>query len=343
MPSLYHTPAPVATPFRARGIWALTCFRHLVEFADKMDARDMVMDYLGGLQRQGVLRQPVDDDARAVLRGWMIAARNGAPRVAAPQPAAPQQQAVESAAEDGGFDAVSALRASLEEKPEPKETDAPEVVYFRPGGHNADEAWDAMRRHLPEWKPLRELGTLRETPVFGEGNRHADIMMVGDFPGYQEEKAGRPMQGPAGEKLDGMLKAMGLTRNDVYLTTLVKFRPAQPRQTMSTRPASQQEIRASLPVLDFEIGLVQPKVIVAFGVVVARALLQGGNLPLSDYQGRKNSYKGVPVVVTHHPSYLLRTSDLAERRRLWEEMLRVMEMVGLPISDKQRGFFLPKK
>lgn len=303
----------------------------------------MVMDYLGGLQRQGVLRQPVDDDARAVLRGWMIAARNGAPRVAAPQPAAQQPQTTAPAADDGGYDAVSDLRESLNAKPEPKEGDEPEVTYFRPGGRNVDEAWDAMHRHLPKWEPLRKLGTLRGTPVFGEGNRHADIMMVGDIPGYQEEKSGRPMQGPAGEKLDGMLKAMGITRNDVYLTTLVKFRPAQPRQTMSTRPATQREIRACMPVLDFEIGLVQPRVIVAFGVVVARALLQGGNLPLSDYQGRENSYNGVPVVVTHHPSYLLRTSDLAERRRLWEEMLRVMEMVGLPISDKQRGFFLPKK
>ena len=303
----------------------------------------MVMDYLGGLQRQGVLRQPVDDAARAVLRGWMVAARNGAPRVVAAPPAVQQQQTVEPAAEDGGFDAVSALRASLEERPEPREEVALQPVYFRPGGHNEEEAWDAMRRNLSRWKPLLELGTLRETPVFGEGNRRADIMMVGDIPGYQEEKSGRPMQGPAGEKLDGMLKAMGLTRNDVYLTTLVKFRPAQPHQTMSTRPASQKEIRVSMPVLDFEIGLVQPKVIVAFGVVVARALLQGGNLPLSDYQGRTNRYNGVPVVVTHHPSYLLRTSDLSERRRLWEEMLRVMEMVGLPISDKQRGYFLPRK
>ena len=303
----------------------------------------MVMDYLGGLQRQGVLRQPVDDDARAVLRGWMIAARNGAPRVVSAPSGAPQPQAAQPASEEGGFDAVSALRESLDGKPEPKETDEPDVTYFRPGGRNEDEAWEAMRRHLPKWQPLRKLGTLKATPVFGEGNRHADIMMVGDIPGYQEEKSGRPMQGPAGEKLDGMLKAMGLTRNDVYLTTLVKFRPSQPRQTVSTRPATQKEISACMPVLDFEIGLVQPRVIVAFGVVVARALLQGGNLPLSDYQGRENSYNGVPVVVTHHPSYLLRTSDLAERRRLWEEMLRVMEMVGLPISDKQRGFFLPKK
>ena len=320
-----------------------------------MNVRDMVVEYLGGLQQRGVLHQPVDEAARAILHDWCVYARDRkrqpaaapAPMPAAapmpataaaqPYPPAPQQ----TVAEGGGMDDFKALKESLGKKTAPKE-DEPEVAYFRPGGRNADEAWEAMRLALPKWESLRNLGTLRETPVFGEGNRRADIMMVGDVPGYQEEKAGRPMQGPAGEKLDGMLKAMGISRGDVYLTTLVKFRPAQPRQTVSTRAATRREIRACLPVLDFEIGLVQPKVIVAFGVVVARALLRGGDLPLSDYQGRPNRYNGVPVVVTHHPSYLLRTSDLAERRRLWEEMLRVMEMVGLPISDKQRGFFLPK-
>jgi DNA polymerase len=135
---------------------------------------------------------------------------------------------------------------------------------------------------------------------------------------------------------------MGLTREQVYLTQLLKFRPAQPRQTLNTRPPSDKELLISRPVVDFEMALVQPRVIVALGVIAARGLLQQGNLPLAAYQERVWDYNGIPVVVTHHPSYLLRTSDLGERRRLWEEMLRVMEMAGLPINDKQRGYFLPK-
>lgn len=303
----------------------------------------MVLEYLGSLQMRGILRAPVDAEARGILREWMLAARRGEPRVkraaTPPQDPAPRpgEPAEEPAASNEDF---NAMRLSLNvDDPAPAQ-DAPPP--FLPGGRNAQEAWQAMRTVLPAWEPVAKLGTLRNIPVFGEGNPEADIMMVADAPGYQDEKAGRPVQGEAGEKLDGMLKAMGLERKDVYLTPLVKFRPSQPRQTFNTRPPSEQEVRAFLPVLDFEIALVRPKVIVAFGVLVARALLQRGNLPLSDYQGCDNSYRGLPVVVTHHPSYLLRTSDLAERRRLWEEMLRVMELVGLPVSERQRGYFLPK-
>ena len=218
-----------------------------------------------------------------------------------------------------------------------------EIPFFRPGGSNAEEAWENMRRLLPTWGPLRQLGTLREKVVLPQGNTGADIVFLGDAPGFYDEKAGQPFQGEAGGKLDGMLKAMGLTREQVYLTHMVKFRPSQPRQTMNTRPPSEKELRFSLPVVDFEMRLVQPRVIVALGVIAARGLLQQGNLPLAAYQERTWEFNGIPVVVTHHPSYLLRTSDLGERRRLWEEMLHVMQMAGLPISDKQRGYFLTSK
>lgn len=305
----------------------------------------MVLNYLRTLQQQGVERLPVDEEARAILRAWMLAARNGG-RMPAPPPAAmmpappiaePQMQQEEA----------SRPTLRLDDIPEPElPTDEPrpedDVPFFRPGGQNPAEAWEAMQRLLPNWKPLRGLGTLRPTPVFGQGNLSADIMFVGDAVNYHDEKAGKPFQGAAGGKLDGMLKAMGLTREQVYITHLVKFRPEQPRQTLNTRPPTEKEIRFSAPVLDFEIGLVQPRVIVALGVIAARGILQRGNLPLAAYQQEHGSYNGIPVVVTHHPSYLLRTSDLSERRRLWEEMLYVMETAGLPISDKQRGYFLPK-
>lgn len=326
-----------------------------------MDARDLVLDYLGTLQMQGAARLPVDESARLILREWMLAARNGAPRVVAPartaQPA-PQQPApvpaaqqadrpAPPAADSPGAEAaqyLAGLRRSLDDAtPADSAGEEEDIPFFRPGGSTEEEAWGNLHRLLPAWKPLRELNSLREKPVYGEGNRHAAIMMVGDAPNYYDEKAGHLFQNEVGNKLDGMLKAMGLTRADIYLTPLVKFRPEQPRQTMNTRPPTEREIRFSMPVLDLEVALVRPRVIVALGVIAARGLLQRGNIPLSEYQQMPGDYRGIPVVVTHHPSYLIRTSDLAERRRLWEEMLRVMEMVGLPISDKQRGYFLPKQ
>lgn len=303
----------------------------------------MVLNYLRTLQQQGVERLPVDEEARAILRAWMIAARNGG-RVPTPSPQTPPPAAAAPPVTPKP-EPRPALR--LDDLPEPAlEADEPrpedDVPFFRPGGQNPEEAWVAMERMLPNWKPLRELRTLRPTPVFGQGNRSADIMFVGDAVNYYDEKAGKPFQGAAGGKLDGMLTAMGLSREQVYITHLVKFRPEQPRQTLNTRPPSEKEIRFSAPVLDFEIALVQPKVIVALGVIAARGILQRGNLPLAAYQQEHGVYNGIPVVVTHHPSYLLRTSDISERRRLWEEMLYVMETASLPISDKQHRYFLPK-
>ncbi len=296
------------------------------------------------------------------MREWMLAAKRGcrAP-LAAPASVqtpqvytAPQQQAAPSASGASATAAhtriagISDLRAALS-APDASPTLAaadtaaePEVPFFRPGGSNAAEVWENMERMLPGWRPLRELGTLRPTLVPGEGNRQADIMFVGDAPTYYDERVARPFSGEAGEKLNGILKAMGLSREQVYITHLVKFRPSLPRQTTNNRAPNDKEIRFSTPVVELEARLVQPRVIVALGIIAARGLLQQGELPLADYRRMSGEFCGIPVIVTHHPSYLIRTQDLAERRELWEEMLRAMQMAGLPISDKQRGFFLKK-
>ena len=306
-----------------------------------MNLRGLVLDYLHTLQARGVQKLAVDDEARGILREWMLAAKRG--YQSAPVQVMRQQTVAEQVAGEPENPPTPKLDVDLSEpvpaEPQVQEEDIP---FFRPGGSNAEEAWANMRRLLPTWGPLRQLGTLREKVVLPQGNPGADIVFLGDAPGFYDEKAGLPFQGEAGGKLDGMLKAMGLTREQVYITHLVKFRPAQPRQTMNTRPPSDKELLFSRPVVDFELRLVQPRVIVALGVIAARGLLQQGNLPLAAYQERTWDFNGIPVIVTHHPSYLLRTSDLGERRRLWEEMLHVMQLAGLPISDKQRGYFLPK-
>ncbi len=331
-----------------------------------MEARELVCNYLSTLQQQGVQRLPVDEEARAILRGWMLGSRAGGPVVAparhgvvipvdgaallsapAGASASPLPSAAPAPAAGDGEEAPRPrIRIALEEgeaDPTPAaQEDAEEIPFFRPAGESPEERWASMERMLPNWRPLRELGTLRPTAVPGQGSHRAAIMMVGDAPSYHDEQAGQPFQGEAGGKLDGMLRAMGLAREDVYLTHLVKFRPALPRQTFNNRPPSAREIAFSMPIIDCEVQLLRPRVIVALGVIAARGLLGRGELPLTAYLNQPGEFAGIPVVVTHHPSYLLRTSDLGERRKLWEEMLRVMEMAGLPISDKQRGYFLPK-
>lgn len=312
-----------------------------------MTTVELVLQYLHTLQEQGAERLAVDDAARTVLREWMLAARNGV-RKPTVQPAAPQPEPAGSAPQPqpspADIETGTYLRSALEEDAPAAESDteAEEVPFFRPGGSNADEVWENMLRLLPVWRPLRELGTLRTAAVPGEGNRRASIMFVGDAPNYYDEREGRPFRGEAGEKLNGILKAMGLTREQVYLTHLVKFRPSLPRQTTNNRAPNDKEIRFSTSVVELEARLVQPKVIVALGIIAARGLLQRGELPLSAYRQERGLFCGIPVIVTHHPSYLLRTNDLAERRALWLEMLQAMELAGLPISDKQRAFFTKK-
>ena len=346
------------TPLARAGLTSRRCCGRM---GAVVEIRSLLRDYLQGLVAEGENRLPVDDEARAVLRAWMLAARRGGARAAGLRAAAEAEQeaplpaAAANAlagdealqAEDDSSPAVNSnvamLREALREENASAAEEEENELYFRPGGKTPEEAWQMAQVLLPRWSPLRELGTLRDTPVWGEGNHQADIMFVGDAPNYYDEQAGRPFCGEAGAKLDGMLKAMGLSRSMVYITHLVKFRPLVPRQTLNNRAPSKDEIRLSTPVLEFETRLVRPKVIVALGVIAARGLLQQGELPLAAYQQMEGgSFCGVPVIVTHHPSYLLRTSSLPERRRLWEEMLHVMQIAGLPISEKQRGYFLPK-
>lgn len=314
-----------------------------------MVVKSLLRDYLQRLQAHGLDSLPVDTEARELLRlWWKQAARpqgSAAPvAVPSPQVAEPLPSASEPLSPAAESPVESLLAPASVQEPLSEENEEELRPFFRPGGRTPEEAWELAQKLLPKWTPLQELGSLRSTPVWGQGNRRASIMFVGDAPNYYDEQAGKPFSGEAGGKLDGMLKAMGLSREDVYITHLVKFRPSLPRQTFNNRPPNRDEIRLSVPVLEFEANAVQPKVIVALGVIAARGLLQRGDLPLASYQEFSGeSFCGIPVVVTHHPSYLLRTTALEERRRLWEEMLRVMEMAHLPISEKQRNFFLPKK
>jgi len=204
------------------------------------------------------------------------------------------------------------------------------------------EKLESLRRQAEDWAPARALGTLRDVMVFATGNPAARIMLVGEAPGYEEEKKLEPFVGPAGQQLDKILKAMGLERGDVYISNIVKFRPATARQSTNNRPPTSEEIAACLPLLREEIRIIRPQCIIALGGSAAEGLLGPGR-NVSSLRGAWHDFDGVPVRVTYHPSYLLRsTHDTHTRRLVWEDMLAVMEHTAMPISDKQRGFFLPK-
>ena len=216
-----------------------------------------------------------------------------------------------------------------------------------PGATKAEKI--AHLRNLAEkCETCRNLGSLRDVMVFSVGNPDADLMLVGEAPGFEEEKQREPFVGPAGQKLNQILQAMGLNRpNDVYISNIVKFRPIKgdPRfQGSQNRKPTPEEMSSSIKYVMAEIEVVRPKAIVALGGTAAEGLLdQSGSV--GRMRNQFHDLNGIPVMVTYHPSYLLRAESQsadgakAEKRKVWEDMLLVMEKIGLPISEKQRGFF----
>ena len=203
----------------------------------------------------------------------------------------------------------------------------------------------ARVRALAEAAPeARALGTLRETMVFAVGNPEARLMLVGEAPGYQEERQREPFVGPAGEKLTQILKAMGLPRESVYISNICKFRPAIEGggdQGTKNRKPTELEMRVCLPFVKAEIEIVQPVCIVALGATAAEGMGLSG--AVGKLRGQVHEVNGTPMIVTYHPSYILREEKegggMQVKRQVWEDMLSAMEILGLPISEKQRGYF----
>lgn len=280
---------------------------------------DSVIDYLKTANERGQTHVYLDDQARHGLRELYKRSRNAPAPAPSPAPVSPPLVTEPVAA------------------PEPA-VSAPLTAE----GTNKAEQIAALKAKAETWEPARELGTLRETMVFSVGNPDAQVMLVGEAPGYEEEKQREPFVGPAGRKLNDILKAMGLAREEVYISNIVKFRPATARQTTNNRKPSPEEMASCIAFVQKEIEIVSPKCIIALGGTAAEGLL-GLSGSVGSMREKWHDISGTPVRVTYHPSYLLQSGSNNEiKRKLWEDMLAVMEQLGLPISEKQRGFFLPK-
>jgi uracil-DNA glycosylase len=164
----------------------------------------------------------------------------------------------------------------------------------------------------------------RRTIVFGEGNPRARIMFIGEGPGADEDRVGRPFVGRAGQLLTKMIQAMGLDRSDVYIANIVKCRPP------GNRDPHPVEISTCFPFLEAQIEAVKPKAIVALGRIAVAALL-GKRGPISDVRGKFQQFKGIPVMPTYHPSFLLRQEpDRRAKAEAWSDLKQVMSRLGLP-------------
>ena len=154
--------------------------------------------------------------------------------------------------------------------------------------------------------------------VFGVGNPIASLMFIGEAPGAEEDRIGIPFVGDAGKKLDEIISAMGMQRDDVYIANVLKSRPP------NNRTPTPEEIRNCAPFLTQQVAIVQPKVIVALGSPAAKFLLQTSR-GITQLRGSWGTFEGISVMPTFHPAYLLRNYTKEIRAQMWSDMQQVMK------------------
>ena len=182
------------------------------------------------------------------------------------------------------------------------------------------------------------LARSRTQTVFGVGNPDAELMFIGEAPGADEDARGEPFVGRAGQLLTKIIETMGFSRAEVYIANVLKCRPDMPRGSSGNRPPTPEEMQTCLPYLAEQIEIIKPKVLVALGATAVEGLL-GTRGTMREMRGRWHSHQETPLMITYHPSYLLRNQAPSEKRKVWEDMLLVLERLGRPITEKQRRYF----
>ncbi|PSQ58573.1 MAG: uracil-DNA glycosylase [Bacteroidetes bacterium QH_10_64_19] len=189
--------------------------------------------------------------------------------------------------------------------------------------------WERVESLIPDDAPYKDAETLaevesylannvlvpidedRENPVFGVGDPEADLIIIGEAPGRNEDEEGEPFVGRAGQLLDKILDAINFEREDVYITNILKSRPPRNRNPKS------EEVDAHLPVLYKQIGLIRPEIILTVGKVAGNTLLDRSS-SLSNLRDQEHDFYGIPLMATYHPAALLRNSQW--KRPTWEDV-----------------------
>jgi len=305
-----------------------------------------ITDELKRLKATGVKSVAVSDESVAILRR-VIAGRR-------------KPETAERKAEAGKVEPVQISRPAAPVpapvKPAPKVVATPKLpsppVVVLPAGDKAAR-WEWLRDLVLNHPVCTANVRPGKKVVLGVGSLDAKIMFVGEAPGEEEEIQGEPFIGPAGQLLTKMIGAMGLRREEVYIGNIMNWRPQKPTEEgvkqIGNREPTPEEMAFCLPFLRAQIDIVNPELIVAVGATAAKGLLGPESFKtLGEVRGQWKLFSDKPVLVTYHPSYLLRKESegpVAARkakRATWEDLLKVMERAGLTISDKQRGYFSDK-
>ena len=287
---------------------------------------DATIQHLQGLKSRGARFVTVSPEHLAALDSPLPAA--AAPRHA---PATPPLTAVP--------------KPAMDRAPAPIAPPVSRPVTVLPASIRTSDkatAFAELRAKALQCTTCAHLAASRKNVVFGVGSIDAEVMFVGEAPGADEDMAGEPFVGKAGQLLTKIIQTMGLSRETVYIANILKCRPDTPGQTAGNRKPTPAEMQTCISYLEQQIDLIKPKVLVALGATAVEGLL-GKTPSITRLRGNWQSYRGIPLMPTYHPAYLLRNQSLSEKRRVWEDMLQVMEKLQRPISEKQRNFFMPAK
>ena len=296
---------------------------------DPAEALDILLEELKRQKAAGLRRVSVSDEAVATLK-----ALAGTP-VAAPAPAAVAKPA-----------AITAPAASVRPTPIPVTpkpaavattpviADAP--IFTLPAGTKA-ERMQALRQLVDACVETKKHLTGSHRPLLGHGSLDAKVVFVGEAPSLEEMEAGKAFAGASGELLQKILGAAAISPADYYLAPVMVWRPEPPTQ-YGKRPPTAREIAFNLPYLRTQIDVVAPRIVVALGAQAFEAL-HGRTPSITQARGQWFDLSGVPLMPTYHPNYLLHNPSASAKRAVWEDFLLAMEKLGLPISEKQRGFF----
>lgn len=306
-----------------------------------------ITDELRRLKAAGVKSVSVSDESLTALKKIVASRRKtGSPAASAtreetvaPSPAPATEPVAKARAERATIEPEVPKVAASAEIPLP-------TPFTLPAGDKAARM-AALREHVFNDAVCCAHVRPGKKVVLGVGNLDAKIMFVGEAPGAEEEVQGEPFVGPAGQLLTKMIGAMGLQRSDVYIGNIMNWRPEMPLNASGVqygnRPPTEQEMRYCLPYLRAQIEIVDPALIVALGSTAAQGLLGVGSFKaLGEVRGKWKEFAGKPLMVTYHPSYILRNQSNRSKRMIWEDLLKVMEKAELPISEKQRSYFLDK-
>jgi uracil-DNA glycosylase len=213
------------------------------------------------------------------------------------------------------------------------------AIHTQQSAMEKSAAFAALRERVMVCVKCEHLASSRKNVVFGVGNIEAQLMFVGEAPGADEDIQGEPFVGRAGELLTKIIQAMGLQRSDVFIANILKCRPDTPGQSSGNRKPTSDEMAVCVPYLHEQIDIIQPRVLVGLGATAIEGLL-GKTIGIMKLRGNWQTYRGMPLMPTFHPAYLLRNQAMSEKRKVWEDMLSVMEKLEMPVSEKQRNYFL---